>query len=383
MSRKHPNYSQDDFSNIVSLIYDAALNPDSWVLFLRKFAEVLKGVGPNLFVQDLESNFGQIYESDSDPGYQQLYAEHFSKLNEWLIRGKYLMQPGKFRVGQMVISEQELRRTEYYNEWLRPQNFLHGCGATILQTGSLTSIFSMFRPHGSSPFEKEEIAFAETLIPHLQRAIKLHHHFADLDRTIAGSWNVLEQMNVGVIVVKLKGKIVFINSSAEKIINQKDGIHIQNGCLTAERTNAIVLRKLIAEAIHTSEGKGFESGGEMHVDRHSTLRPYFVSVTPFFCKSTEFPCDEACAIIFIQDPENKNETSEEALSRLFRFTPAEARLAAKMLEGKSISEIAEEIQISRNTARSRLKSLFLKTNTNRQSELIRHLLSLLMSSSKS
>jgi DNA-binding CsgD family transcriptional regulator len=58
------------------------------------------------------------------------------------------------------------------------------------------------------------------------------------------------------------------------------------------------------------------------------------------------------------------------LSGAFGLTPAEARLATIIAGGRNPELAAEELQISRATARNRLKAIFAKTATRRQSELV-------------
>lgn len=57
------------------------------------------------------------------------------------------------------------------------------------------------------------------------------------------------------------------------------------------------------------------------------------------------------------------------------FTPAESRVAVKLMEGESVEEAAGELDISLNTARTHVKRLFEKTETHRHRELLRVLLS--------
>ena len=58
------------------------------------------------------------------------------------------------------------------------------------------------------------------------------------------------------------------------------------------------------------------------------------------------------------------------LVNVFSFTPAEARLAAALANGASIEDAAKILSISSDTVRHQLKSVFLKTDTHRQSQLI-------------
>ena len=79
----------------------------------------------------------------------------------------------------------------------------------------------------------------------------------------------------------------------------------------------------------------------------------------------------AAATVFLSDPEATAETRPETLQRLFKLTPAEARLAASVGEGSSLAEAANQLGIGRETARTHLKRIFSKTGTRRQSELVR------------
>lgn len=65
-----------------------------------------------------------------------------------------------------------------------------------------------------------------------------------------------------------------------------------------------------------------------------------------------------------------------ALSRLYRLTPAECRLADLLLRGLDVAAVAGRMGITLDTARFMLKNIFVKTETHRQSELIRAMASL-------
>jgi DNA-binding CsgD family transcriptional regulator len=51
-------------------------------------------------------------------------------------------------------------------------------------------------------------------------------------------------------------------------------------------------------------------------------------------------------------------------------SPAEARLGARLGTGHALEDIAADLNISLGTARNQLKSIFSKTGTKRQSELV-------------
>jgi DNA-binding CsgD family transcriptional regulator len=58
------------------------------------------------------------------------------------------------------------------------------------------------------------------------------------------------------------------------------------------------------------------------------------------------------------------------LAGAFGLTPAEARLASIIAEGRNPGQAAQELQIATSTARNHLKAIFAKTATRRESELV-------------
>ncbi len=65
---------------------------------------------------------------------------------------------------------------------------------------------------------------------------------------------------------------------------------------------------------------------------------------------------------------------ERALSRLYGLTRAEALLLVRLLNGSTLEEVSQVLRVSMNTVRTHLKHIFLKTDTNRQTQLVSLLL---------
>jgi DNA-binding CsgD family transcriptional regulator len=75
-------------------------------------------------------------------------------------------------------------------------------------------------------------------------------------------------------------------------------------------------------------------------------------------------------MITLVDLEDCPELLDEPLRAAFGLTPAEARLARQIARGDSLEDIAERHQVSLGTVRVQLKSLFQKTQTHRQAQLV-------------
>jgi DNA-binding CsgD family transcriptional regulator len=59
----------------------------------------------------------------------------------------------------------------------------------------------------------------------------------------------------------------------------------------------------------------------------------------------------------------------QILQQIFGLSPAEIKLAGVFLRGEAPRRIARELNISHETVRNQLKTIFLKTDCHRQSEL--------------
>lgn len=79
-------------------------------------------------------------------------------------------------------------------------------------------------------------------------------------------------------------------------------------------------------------------------------------------------------MLFISDPELQPRLGLEPLRKLYGFTPAELRLAERLVLGCDLKTAADQLQITKETARGYLKRIFEKTRVKRQPDLVRLLL---------
>jgi DNA-binding CsgD family transcriptional regulator len=82
-------------------------------------------------------------------------------------------------------------------------------------------------------------------------------------------------------------------------------------------------------------------------------------------------CPEPAALVTVSDPQAVCTGPNEILPQLFDLTTAEARLADELGAGCSLKDAARRLGITINTARTQLHQIFAKTETGRQSELMR------------
>ena len=134
-----------------------------------------------------------------------------------------------------------------------------------------------------------------------------------------------------------------------------------DGALQAILNNALVSWSSVA-------GEGPELADALGLARPER-QPLIIRVVPIEGEARAV-LEGAALLVLIIDPDDCPEPSHAMLRQVFGLTRGEARLASSLLCGESLNEIAERTGATSGTVRSQAKALFLKTRTNRQSELV-------------
>ena len=101
--------------------------------------------------------------------------------------------------------------------------------------------------------------------------------------------------------------------------------------------------------------------------------PVIVRIWPFDGPAHQ-PGQELRALLTLNALGPKLGPPAAILAKAFHLTPSEGKLACIIARGAPPDIAARELKISRETARNQLKSVFAKTDTHRQSELVALLL---------
>src|SRR5262249_52229711 len=151
---------------LVKLTYEAATDPSRWNDFLRLFSEAIHAPSAAFLIQNNRHCRADVSAAiGTDPVWIKSYEEYFASINPWWVGRTF--QRGMVEVGEQILSDRELVRTEFYNDFLRPQDRFYRCGVLIAQDEPTTSYISALRPRCAGSFTSNEVELIEYLAPHL------------------------------------------------------------------------------------------------------------------------------------------------------------------------------------------------------------------------
>jgi len=111
-----------------------------------------------------------------------------------------------------------------------------------------------------------------------------------------------------------------------------------------------------------------------HGERHTIMindfknpRPQIVTVVPF---SEDEAHAENGALVLVQRCDPSDGGFAESLRQMFRLSAAETAIAAALVSGADVEQIAEMRNAKITTVRTQIAAMMLKTRTRRQGELV-------------
>jgi DNA-binding CsgD family transcriptional regulator/PAS domain-containing protein len=359
----------EEAGRLTELIYDAALDADQWPLLLKAIASAMDAQGAMLRQVNMQTGHIGFFETlGYDPVFALAYREHFHQLDYY--QPHYAAAPvGVLLEADQCVSRAQRLKSEYFNDYERPQDKVHNIGGVLARDGNETIQFGFHRGMGSEDYTARDRRLLQTLLPHLVRAIKIRGMLTTAEYKQELALGCLDQLRIGVLLLDGCGRIVYLNREAEKLMSSGFVLASANDLSLPRPEDTKTLRRLIAMAT----GRDKAAGGDMRYSVGTMPCHLWATPLPHDRFSKEFLAASGGVAVFVSR-EHSPKLPWQRVAAHYGLTPAEAKLAAALSEGEDLQAIAERFSIAYGTARHQLKSIFAKTGARRQSELVAMLL---------
>ncbi len=365
--------AEQRFGQLVELIYDSVQDLSRIAPAMEMICREVGAIAGHYVHMDVESReviASCVSNSDYQAGDLE-YKEYYSQVDDrlgWLATGRV----GEWRADHQRFDERFVRKSEIYNDFLFKYGGRHMVVGRIGERTTQSEAIAFLRPLGAEEYAETEYAFLRSLSPHLIRSATLRARMQTLERQQSASESVVAHLPYGTLWINAAGRIVSLNPQATAILAAGDGLSVRNDKLAvSEPADAERLQYALrmATAMEPRQGQWFA------IARRKQSTPLLVSVIPATIPAALDPlCGGPFALLILQDMARQRVSRSAQLQVIYRLTPAETRLAEALLENDTIESYALKNDISRNTVRTHLASLFAKTGAKRQAELIRTLL---------
>jgi len=357
-------------------LYCTAFDVAAWDGVLASITDHFNGTLATLMTQDPVSGHTEAFLTHNmDITSVKAYADHYAAIST-LVPHAQSYGVGEVFTEQMVPDQQEYLNSATYNDYFRPLGADHLVQTLLAKDDATVTTILFRRDRRSGPYEEDDKEDLRRLFPHLEQAHRVHLALSKASQKNMALTETIDCLKVGVILVDHRGRVVHFNRVAQDILNDNDGFAINRGgrivsALPDERRD---LNRLIDQVCRREKQVEIDPGGAMRLSRPSCRRSYTLLVAPVLQHGKNGDKTPA-AVIFIGDPEKAHNLPPHTISHHFGLTSGEAMLVSGLIEGTSLRDVADQLAITEHTARSVLKKVFAKTETNRQSDLVSLVLS--------
>ena len=346
----------------------AAFGAESWELALK----LLNAEFPNAYLalvnQDfLNNRMNQAISWNLDPTLMTSYSEYYAFINPYQALWTSV-KSGGILSSEDIFPVSNIRNSEFYNDWLfKAEGRTAGIGLKIDASPTDTIYLPMHSPenyieHYARPFTE----ILKRLRGPLERAVRVSRVLQDAGNGIAAKAALAGNGSEAAFVIDHTMRLQDANPLATTLLRKAGFVSFRGGRLVfhdkalAERLGHLV-RSLTASALCQVSRVGWDDGSGKWLI--SLTRVPTDPVQRLIAPRTQI----LIKLTNLARPPAGGDLTE--FGRLFHLTPAELRLAAALGDGQSLSDAASSLGITFETARQRLKQVFQKTSTAKQSEL--------------
>jgi DNA-binding CsgD family transcriptional regulator len=260
------------------------------------------------------------------------------------------------------ISPDEMRRTPYYQEFLAPTG-LRWFGGLPIRVDDQVWCLSIQRSVTQDPFSPDEKQKLEQLSRRLSSAAALARALGFAASSAA--LEAFELSQTAVALLNSKGEVARTNRAADRLLAGE--LQIRQGRISSpDQAANDNLSRALRELLWKASGASLLPPVLLPRKDKRPVLAYPIKMSKL---GASYFAECQVAIVLV-DTDTRRRTPEATLRRAFHLTQAEARLASYLAGGDPLDIVCDRLGIAKETGRNQLKSVFAKTGTSRQAELV-------------
>lgn len=360
----------EEYLGLEAAALRAAINPTAWSDVIAALGRMFPGTRLQFWgtdslrpTDDAQINLGY------DQHFGDAYLHHFQHINPWWA-GWARTPVGKTIRTSDACSDAEMRRSEFYNDWVRPQEDIIGGGGQVLLRDPTRSFYlagnipQRFRDRTETPF----VETVARLAPLLRHALEVNRTILGLQIRILVAGSGGENQETALLLVDHKHRVLHANATgvawmlAGKLLR-----YAPTGTLAFPDADAqAAFQASLAAKARRVLRYTARTDGQTYSVQQIPVQPE--DLTRLAASPLVFPIGPMALLLIERQSSGSGRTT--GLARRLGLTRTEAEIALMLAEGLSLAEIAEARQTSIHTVRNQVKAALAKTGVRRQSDLV-------------
>lgn len=352
-------------SEFIGSIYSGVDEPSAWASFLEQLKRLMGADIASIVLRfPSERDRGALFASTDDMSRLAQYRNElyrFGTFSDWPMPTLTTLED--------MVPEAQWHELDLYRYCLQPLDIHHLIGTDCFMGDEAQARLAVGRSQHKGRFNAREQQWMQLAQPHLARAIHHYRQVQELTLETALYAQVLDRLGMASVLLDASAAILRENPLATALLQQSSQLTRQQSRLVfsddgLQQRFRSALEQIVRQARYSAEPicQAFALG-ELHVLIKSVA-------SDSSRKGSWFASGYPVAVVLIGTGAAPM-PARDVLRQLFGFTEAETTLALLLASDMSIDEAAAKLGITRNTANTHVKALFVKCGVSRQASLVR------------
>lgn len=351
------------FNDQIDHLYATVMGERSWYSFLERLVRDVPDGKATLQMYDChhpENSFVAM-QTGFDSSALTAYGSHYAKLN--LLQQSLAGRPNGVAFADDVLVPQTIQtRDSFFNEWLLPNDVRSSAGIKINASGARAVSLVLLSGRTDAVSRRQMTETLNGLAPHLRRVSEFYSRRDLVQQRAATERDMLGQFGTGMLLLKSDGHIGFINAAARQLLESRTSVL----CVASSRLQ--IRDRELAEIVSAMMKEVCPKKGSIDYYtpglKITLLRPEQDNMEALF--------NGAQLIVLITGIASQPPRFDrKLLAQAFGLTAAEMRAVDGLVAGRSAAEMASAAGLSRETIRAQIRSLYAKTGSHSQADIIR------------
>jgi DNA-binding CsgD family transcriptional regulator/PAS domain-containing protein len=360
-------------SAVIGNLYDAALDPALWGVVLGEARDFVGGSAAAIFAKDAAATKLTIFHHDGgiEPDYVRLYYERYMALDPSNTAHFFATVESPISTAD-YIDRGEFRQTRFYREWAEPQGLVDFLTVALERSMATAALFGIFRKTADGFADEGSKHRMRLIAPHVRRAVLIGKAI-DLKAAQSASFaDALDGLSAALFLVQANGRIVHANAAAHAMLAAPGFLYTAADRLMVRD---VKMHRALMDVLAAADS-GDAAVGARGVALPLATRDggaYLAHVLPLTSGARKKAGNAyaAVAAVFVRKAELELPSAPEIIARHYRLTPSELRVLLAVIEVGGVPEVAEALGVADTTVKTHLGSVYGKTGTSRQADLVK------------